>query len=325
MAETRTEQDVAESLILAGADPEPQDDPIPEATDNAAEETIEPTAEADASGTEDDEAGTPPVQAEAAEAADGEAEAAAPAAEQVQEVPEPQSPMIPKSRFDEINEKRKAAERKIQQFEEQQKAAETPNYDFDAKEKEYMEAVLDGRADDALSIRREIRTAEEAQFRRVAEQQATEARTRTKEDLKVQDAIEDLQQRFEVFDTEAEGYNQDLVDETLVLQRSFMQEGYEPDAALYKAARYVTKLNDVRDRTAAAVEESKPEGLSAETPTHTEEQAQAKLDLASKQPTDVPATNRREPPIDIFSMPPEEFDKLSEAQIRKMRGDFRVA
>jgi hypothetical protein len=61
---------------------------------------------------------------------------------------------IPKKRFDEVNQRRKAAEDKLAQFERENKAmqqAQDATYDFDAKEKEYLDLVLDGKTEEAIA------------------------------------------------------------------------------------------------------------------------------------------------------------------------------
>lgn len=82
---------------------------------------------------------------------------------------------IPKKRFDEVNQRRKAAEDKLAQIERENKAtqqAQDATYDFDAKEKEYLDLVLDGKTEEAIALRKEIRAAERTEFQRVATEQA---------------------------------------------------------------------------------------------------------------------------------------------------------
>ena len=74
---------------------------------------------------------------------------------------------IPKSRFDEVNERRKLAEKRLAELEAKEAAeaaAKQGDFDFDGKEEEYMHAVVDGDFSKAKQIRTEIRNAEKALF-----------------------------------------------------------------------------------------------------------------------------------------------------------------
>jgi hypothetical protein len=109
--------------------------------------------------------------------------------EQVAEEPEPdkkEAPkMIPKSRLDEVLAQNKALKKRIEQSEKVQKEIEeAPEaYDFDSREEEYMDAVLDGDKDKAKAIRKEIRQAEaskmESELTRDIEQKVTRSSTET--------------------------------------------------------------------------------------------------------------------------------------------------
>ena len=62
-----------------------------------------------------------------------------------EEVDSPKEPMIPKSRFDEVLAKQKALAKKLEEATNPvQTISESPEYDFDAKEVEYQEHVLNG-------------------------------------------------------------------------------------------------------------------------------------------------------------------------------------
>ena len=56
--------------------------------------------------------------------------------------------MVPKSRLDEVLQKQKALQKQLEDMKKAQEPAENaPDpYDFDAKEREYMNLVLDGKA-----------------------------------------------------------------------------------------------------------------------------------------------------------------------------------
>ena len=70
--------------------------------------------------------------------------------------------MVPKSRLDEVLAKQKALQKQLdEQTQAQVQAqAEAPQYDFDAKELEYQQLVLDAEPEKATALRQEIRQAE---------------------------------------------------------------------------------------------------------------------------------------------------------------------
>ena len=74
--------------------------------------------------------------------------------------------MVPKARLDEVLAKQKALQKQLDEMTAQnEKSAEAPDaYDFDSKEVEYQNMVLDGETEKAVALRREIRKAERAQL-----------------------------------------------------------------------------------------------------------------------------------------------------------------
>ena len=78
----------------------------------------------------------------------------------------PKEPMIPKSRFDEVLAKQKALQKKLEEATTPQveDVKEAPNFNFEEKEIEYQNAVLDGETEKAANVRNEIRQAEKQQM-----------------------------------------------------------------------------------------------------------------------------------------------------------------
>ena len=76
------------------------------------------------------------------------------------------APMVPKSRLDEVLAKNKAMQKKLEEATAAEKVAaeNAPKYDFDAKEVEYQDLVLNGDTEKAVELRNEIRQAEKDQF-----------------------------------------------------------------------------------------------------------------------------------------------------------------
>lgn len=247
---------------------------------------------------------------------------------------EPQTPprdgnWIPKTRFNEINERRKAAERRAAELE--ARAAQTDpsklaDFDFDGKEQEYMQFVLDGDHEKAASIRREIRSAEQKYFEQMAVQQANQARESTVAQLEFDRAVAEVNAAYPVFDPDFEGYSADLVEETLELHSGLVGRGYTPAAALRKAVDYVVKANGLQaDGAAPALEvaEKPAARKKGEAPKPTKKQVQNKLDMATKQPprqAGRPAA--ADDVIDIDDLSDEELDALPQSKRAELRGDI---
>lgn len=232
----------------------------------------------------------------------------------------PSEPRIPKSRFDAVNERRKAAEARLAEYERQQQAAAAPaaEYDFDAKEREFIEATLDGETDKALAIRREIREAEQAAWRAQVEEASSRTREATKAEIELNETIAELQNRYPVFNGDAEGFNEELTREALDLFEGFKFKGHKPSVAMRKAVRYVVAANGLENLTTELVDPVESKSQQA-----TPQQVQKKLDLATQQPPDPTGTAAPPPPTNLMDMTDAEFDALSEAELRKYRGDLR--
>jgi hypothetical protein len=280
----------------AEADPEPEVE-VEEEPETEPEPEVEPEAEADVEADPEPEPAPEPE-------------------------PEAKGHTIPKYRFDEVNERRKAAERRNAELEAQNRANDPANaidFDFDGKERKYAELVMDGDHDNALALRREIRAAEQAAYRAMAEQQSARTREATKEELQFDTTVQELNTAYPAFDPNTESYDKELVDEALDLHAGFVARGYSAAAALRKAVRYVAAANDMVAAGSAPVEV--PSSLD-KAPAAKKTNVKAKLDAATRQPPKQQGVGiAKEKKMDLNSMSEEEFDALPEATLRRLRGD----
>jgi len=272
------------------------------------------------------EAEAAPVEAEAApveaEAAPIEAEAAPVEAEA-----EPKkSPRIPKERFDEVNERMKSAEKKLQEFETTQKAelegAEN-TFDYDAKETEYMEAVIDGRLDDANAIRNDIRSAETAAFdsklaaaRDSAIQDSSSA---TQENIRFTDAVAQLESQYDVINPNHDDFSVDVANEVVALRDAYQATGLTATTALRKAVRIValdeglTANGDPTVEVTDAIPDKK-----VQTPQEIEKNIAAAASQPGQMENGSPAAEGK---IDIMNISDADFANLSQADLKALRGD----
>lgn len=304
MAET--EEQGVDALIRAGADTDDLDDY--DAGDRGDTVRPEHTGEPE-NDPSPDSASTRAAEPEPEASSEPEPEAKA-------EEPKGE-PRIPKRRFDEINERRKAAEAKLAEYERAHQAKkQAPEFDFEAKEKAYLEAVLDGETDKAMALRREIRAAERAAWEAQVAEASSRTREMTKAELELTTTVQELQSTYPVFDAESETFDEGLTQEALDLFEGFKVRGYAPAAAMRKAVGYVVAANSLETPAApsASSASSVPQRPSAA-------QVQRKLEAATQQPPQ-PAGTPPEPSIDVMRMSEEDFDKLSEAELRKLRGDL---
>jgi len=244
------------------------------------------------------------------------------------EEPEPKPEnRIPQSRFNEVNERRKAAEQRARELEQRLQShdpSKAVQFDFEAKEAEYMEAVLDGRTKEASAIRQEIRAAEQTAFTEMAKRQAEQARESTKAELEFESTVRELNQQYPTFDPESESYSQDLVDEVLEMQSGFVSRGYSPAAAVKRAAMYVARfhgLDNPPEEESRGLSEAK-EAPEPKPRRQKKTNVKQKLEQAAKQPPKQQGkSSKEEAPAKLDDMTEDEFDALPEATKARLRGD----
>jgi hypothetical protein len=341
--ESSTEETTLEFPVMPGADA-PEDDDAPQ-LDLSFEEVLEEISEV----ADDEEA--PPEEAKEAEEAtddgekatdDEEAEEAAEedvdddesplkeAAEleepEVEEKPAKKT-MVPKARLDEVLAKQKALQKQLDEIKvANEKAEDAPeDYDFDQKEVEYQNMVLDGETDKAVALRREIRKAEREQLEFEMRQEMTQTVTKDRQMNALQQAANVMEETYPVFNSNAEEFNEDYTNEVVELRDAFIVQGFEAVDALSKAVKFVVKDHDLDQ-----VQESAP-SLAGKAQKSVDEvakkraQVKKKLQAADAQPPELPgesSSTHGEKALDLSTMTEEEFAALPEATIKRLRGDI---
>ena len=239
--------------------------------------------------------------------------------------------MVPHARFNEVNEtlKHERAERlrleeELARARGQQPApqadapeAKPEDYDFDAAEDRYMDALLDGDKAAAAKIRNEIRAAEQ---RRFEEQSALTAKQAADEELRRRDAAEEQAvagrvlaaalAKYPFLDHESDAADADAIEDVIARRDLYMRQGMPFAKAL-----------------AAAVEKVGPRYAPQEAPAKstraaTTEQIKRNLERERRIPAAMPGVGERGKDIDYAALSEDEFDALSEQDKRKARGDF---
>jgi len=312
------EDDDADENLEFGNDFDPEKEP--EAEEPEAEEKDEPTSDEDEKA-DDSDAPAPEAEEEESE----EAEEPAPEKEKPQH--------IPKSRFDAVNERRKQAEREAEelrrQVEElklpQRKVAEVtpppPTFDFDAKEQEYMEAIVDGDFDLARKIRGEIRVAERAEFEALAVEKAERTTNATKQRSDFEAAVAEAESTYSVLKPGSDDFDSVLVDEVVDLANGWVASGkYAPGDAMRKAVKTVAKVYDLD----GPAPEEKPD-TSLRKKEVSKAEVRKKTTAAASTPPDLTKAGEgvaAEVGLRIDDLSEEEFDALPESKLRELRGDY---
>ena len=235
-------------------------------------------------------------------------------------------PMVPKARLDEVLAKQKALQKQLDEINAaNEKAEDAPeDYDFDAKEVEYQNMVLDGEAEKAVALRREIRKAERATLEYEMRQEMSQTVNQDRQMTALQQAANAMEDAYPVFNRDSDDYNEDITNEVVELRDAFMMKGYEAVDALSKAVKYVVKDHDLDQ-----AQESAPSlaGKAQKTDELAKKRAQvsSKLKAADAQPPELPgesSAHHGERALDLSTMTEEEFAALPEATLKRLRGDI---
>lgn len=302
------------------------------AEDEVVEEEIE--EEEDADDTED---GTDQEEAEVP-GEDGEEDSEVPedddptAIIEEEEVEKPQAPekapMVPKSRLDEVLAKNKKMQKQLDdmQQKEAEAQAEAPQYDFEAQEVAYQEAILDGDSAKAAAIRQEIRKAEREQTMFEVQQQMGQSISMSQAEQELAVKAQEIQSTFAVLDENSADFDEDLATEVRDLRDAFMTQGYTPADSLAKATEYTlaAKRPDLLQTEDDSVLETTTKQNKAAVEKRKKATVKKKLQASKAQPPKMKGESaaRKDKVTDINTLSDDEFSALPEETLRRMRGDF---
>ena len=297
--------DAAIAHLVEVADEAEAEEEAPEEEAEAAEgeEEVESELEGDEAGLEGEE-----VEEEVEEA------------EEVAAKSDEKSHMVPKSRMDEEIARRRQLEERLAKLEERSKPEEAPEpeFDFDGKEAEYMDAVLDGETDKAQQVRKEIRSAERDSMAKELRKDIHNTTNVTKQQLDLDVAVSDMMTSYPVLDSNSDQADADMIADANELMGMYAERGMAQADALRKAVR-MTLAASMPELLQPKAVESKPTAKKRTT------DVKQKLEAANKQPAKLAgesAATRGNDVVDISTMTDADFDKLSDAQMKRLRGDF---
>ena len=311
------------SSLDRGDIPEEEVDP----TDAAIAHLVEVADEAEGEGEEEAPDGAEAAEGEEEVESELEGDEAELEGEEVEEEVEEvaaksdeKSHMVPKSRMDEEIARRRQLEDRLAKLEESSKpeVAPEPEFDFDGKEAEYMDAVLDGETDKAQKVRKEIRSAERDSMAKELRQDIHNTTNVTKQQLDLDVAVSDMVASYPVLDSNSEQADADMIADANELMGMYADRGMAQADALRKAVR-MTLASNMPELLQPKAVGSKPALKKRTTDVN------KKLEAANKQPAKLAgesAATRGNDVVDISTMTDADFEKLSDAQMKRLRGDF---
>lgn len=243
---------------------------------------------------------------------------------------------IPLSRHKEMlareRAQREAAEQRLAQYERGQQVAKTNEELTKAEdsilkmERDYNKLLADGEIDKAAELMSKIRQAERAITESKAELRAQAIEVRAREAARYDIVLERIEESYPVLSEDSDEYDPEMVADVADLKAVYQKRGMPPSKALQEAVKKLLGQKG-RDQTQAT----------DVTPRVSEKDVAAeRRKLAAGKAADA---NRRTPPSardigldsdkagggltpkDVMSMSQEDFDKLTDEQLAKLRGD----
>lgn len=243
---------------------------------------------------------------------------------------------IPLSRHEKIlakeRERRQELEQQLAQFQRGNEVAKV-NTDITAAEtkvieleKKYHAALGDGDIDEAAKLMREIRVLDRDISDLKADMKSAAAESRAVERVRYSVALERVEEAYPELNQDHEDYNPELTQDVVDLKATYEGRGLTPTAALQKA---VKRLMGTEGRDQKVATEVTPRVNAAEVAAARKKDAVGKvLDATNRQPPGSRNVGLNSDALggglnakDVMRMGHDDFVKLSEDALSKMRGD----
>lgn len=283
-----------------------------------------------------DEAAT----AEEAALAAAASEAAGEEGEEVEDKPARKDTRIPVSRHKEILERERAqratVEAELARYKQGDAVARTNTEITQAEDKllalegEYAKLVNDGDVVKAAAKMSEIRRTERGIIETKATMEMQAATARAVEQVRYDLTVERLEEAYPQFSPEHEDFDRAKVAEVLDLRDAFTSRGETPSAALQKAVKYVMGTDTAKQATAVTTTPRVSEA-DAKAAARKVEAVKRNTDVAARQPASLTKAGANHDAAGgsldakaVIKMPYEQFVKLDDATLSRMRGDEYV-
>ena len=192
-------------------------------------------------------------------------------------------------------------------------------------ETEYSKLLADGEIDKATAKMSEIRRLERTIGDQKSDLRAQETEARAVERVRFDTTIERLETAFPVLNPDAPEFDNAVVGEVLDLQKAFQLNGLTPSAAIQKAVKYV--LGAETSKQVNAVEVTPKVDKTDVAAQRKQDALKRNIDAAKRTPAStakVGLNNEDGGELTAekaMSMNQDEFSKLDEATLARMRGD----
>lgn len=184
-------------------------------------------------------------------------------------------------------------------------------------EEKYAQLLLDGDAKQATALRAEIRKMEKAVYMQQAKMESMQAKDAAKEEIRYDSTVATLEEAYPQINPDSEEYDPEQVDEILAIHKGLVSQGLPPSLSIQRAVKYVLGAPSVANATTER-------GLQRAKDTKLKN-----AEAAKKQPADLGVagtdSDKMGGGIDnssVLKMSYEDFSKLSDDALAKMRGDY---
>lgn len=243
---------------------------------------------------------------------------------------------IPLERHEQILAKERARrqelEQQVQQFQNGREVA-AANADLTKLEnnvieleKKYHAALGEGDVDEAAKLMRQIRTLDGQIADAKADMRAAVAEARAVERVRYSTALERIEEAYPQLNQDHEDFDKDLAQDVIDLKATYEGRGLTPTAALQKA---VKRLLDVEGRTQEKAVTVTPRVDAEQVAAQRKKEAAKKTaDAVGKQPPALTKAGLNSDALggglnakDVIRLSQDEFAKLPETALAKLRGD----
>lgn len=196
-----------------------------------------------------------------------------------------------------------------------------------AMEEKYAQLLLDGSAKEAAAVRQQMRQMERAISIAEARQEAASAKDAVKAELAYDATVSQIETRYPALNPDAEEFDGELAQEVIELHTALVGRGLAPATAIQRAVKYVMAE---RGETAVAADDKgdvvdpKVVGLkrTLDTKNRNAAAARAQPPNAVKIGADSSVLGGDISENSVLKMSQDDFSKLSDDALAKMRGDF---
>ncbi len=240
---------------------------------------------------------------------------------------------VPKARLDEVTAKARAREQALQKeiadLQAKVSGSETKTEvdkikaTIDEMQDKYEDLVQEGKKDEARALRKKVEKMREdlADYRLSVS--AERARAAAIDDLKYDAALASVEAKFPALNPDHEDFDEEKSSEVVVLLEAFLAKGFNRATALQKSVKYV-----MGDAPSAKSEDEKDTAATLRAKVAADARKK-NADAAARQPASTSKVgkssdregNAEGKDIDVMRLTQDEFRKMDEKTLAKLRGD----